>query len=180
MKVWHNAELASRALSWLTSNFARHCTYNMIRIAQNYSRSPSEFPSDTLLKKQKFVLSVVSDATRDRMHLIGTKLIFRLEALFLRLLNFNIEIYFVLKNKLANNDTKKVLAYIFLKNGKLAEVSHESADQFDKLIGVSMNMHYWEFIISCRTEGLFLTKMTFNTVVRKNSTIYHRDHVDLL
>jgi hypothetical protein len=98
---WHNAELASRALSGLTSNFARHCIYNMIRIAQIYSRSPSEFPSDTLLEKQKFVLYVASDATRDRMHLIGTKSIFRLEALFLRLRNFNIEIDFALKNKTA-------------------------------------------------------------------------------
>ena len=139
---WHNAELASRALSGLTSNFARHCIYNMIRITQIYSRSPSEFLSDTLLQKQKFVLYIVSDATKDRMQLIGTDLIFRFEALFLRLRNFNIEIEFALKNKTANEDLKKVLDYIFFRNLQLVEASHKLANDFDKLIKDSKNINY--------------------------------------
>jgi hypothetical protein len=138
---WHNAELASRALSGLTSNFARHCIYNMVRITQ-YSVSPSEFPSDTVLEKQKFDLSVVSNATKDRMHLIGTKLIFKLEALFLRFRNFNFEIDFALKNKTASGDIGKVLDYIFLKNTQLAYRSHRLANDFDTLIKYSKDTKY--------------------------------------
>ncbi|MGH6812525.1 MAG: hypothetical protein ACREDM_09315 [Methylocella sp.] len=138
---WHNADLASRALSGLTSNFARHCIYNMVRITQFYNGSQSEFPSDTILKKQKFVLSVVSDATKDRMQLIGTGSIFMLEALFLRLRNFNIEIEFARKNKTA--DIKKVLDYIILKNMQLAARSHSLANDFDELIEESKNIKYF-------------------------------------
>jgi hypothetical protein len=140
-ETWHNAELASRALSGLTSNFARHCIYNMVRITQ-YSLTPSEFPSDTVLKKQKFDLSVVSNATKDRMQLIGTDLIFDIEALFLRLRNFNIEIEFARKNKTANNDIKTVLDYIFLKNMQLAARSHRLAKAFDILIKDSNDTKY--------------------------------------
>jgi hypothetical protein len=155
--TWHNAELASRALSGLTSNFARHCIYNMIRIRQIRCLSPPEFPSDTILEKQKFSLRVVSDATRDRMQLIGTDLIFNLEALFLRLRNFNIEIDFALGNKTATDDIGIILDYIFLKNMQLVEVSDAIAGKFDKLVVDSKNTRYMnEFTIFCGLGGRFL------------------------
>ena len=131
---WHSGELASRAIAGITSNFARHSIYNMVRITESYERSPFEVPSQSLLKKQEFVLTVLSDDTKDRMQLIGTDLIFKLEHLYLRLRNFNIEIEFVRNNvPQSDDDLKKILDYIFLRNMRLA-LAYKIAAEFDAMI----------------------------------------------
>jgi hypothetical protein len=106
----------------------------MVRITETYERSPFEAPSQSLLKKQEFVLTVLSDGTKDRMQLIGTDLIFKLEHLYLRLRNFNIEIEFVRNNvPHSDDDLKKILDYIFLRNMRLA-LAYKIAAEFDAMI----------------------------------------------
>ncbi len=141
----------------LTSNFARHCIYNMIRITQVYEKSPSKLLSDTLLRKQKFLLYVFSDATKDRMQLIGTEMVFNIEALLLRLRNFNIEVNFALKSDIYGDDLKKALDYFFLRNLQLAIALHEIAGKLDELINSSKKTRYSKrmYYICCNKGTIF-------------------------
>ncbi len=166
---WHQAELACRALSGLTSNFARHCIYNMIRITQLYAQDTYDTPNDTLLEKQKFVLAVLSEGTKERMQLIGTELIFCIEHLFLRIRNFNIEIEFVRRNKVLNEDLKKALDYLFFRNVQLAEISYIIAGKFDELIRDSKKTPYFlRFLYIWRNRGTLFNKGEFSKFSTKS------------
>ena len=114
----------------------------MVRITESYERSPFEVPSQSLLKKQEFVLTVLSDGTKDRMQLIGTDLIFKLEHLYLRLRNFNIEIEFVRNNvPQSDDDLKKILDYIFLRNMRLALMAYKMRDHHRTLVPCDFPKH---------------------------------------
>jgi hypothetical protein len=132
---WHNAQQTARAINGICLNYLRHSAANMDRIASHLEKMLNEKdqnfpPSKEMIQKQKYEVSDLTERTKERITLFGPKMIAKMEHLFLRIRNINIELDAGLRKDengifKHRGPTEDFYANIFDRNQAIAIMAHE-------------------------------------------------------